>query len=301
MATDAEKRLWSGGKRFRALLKEGKPVVSPGVIDPLSALLVESLGFECISLGGLIVAARIGTVEQVINLTDAVEAARLITKVTQAALMVDAEAGWGDNIGVERTVREFEAAGVASIHIEDARVPRRMQHTPMVSVEEMVGKIRVAKATQTDPDFFLTARTEAWESPGGGPDEVRRRLNAYAEAGADGLMPMVFDRDLAARLAEEFRGIPLVFASTTRRDPNPEMSVSEIAAMGYQIIVYAAVGMGSAAQALVSIYGRLKTAGRVNVDPKEMTQIWDRINAVIGAPRYRQLETEEREALTQPR
>jgi len=284
--------------RLRQLLKDGGTLVAPGAMDPLSALLIEHLGFRAIYLGGLVIAARLGTSEQTLSMSESVEAARLITRVTRTPLIVDAEAGFGDAIQVERTVSEFEAAAVAAIHLEDAHFPVRMQANPMISLEAMVTKIRVARATRSDPDFILIARTEAWGAPGGGIDEVRRRLSAYADAGADALIPMVFDREQAARIGEEFRGLPLVYFAASRRDPLPELSAAGAAEMGYQIVIYPAIGMGVAAASIISAYSRLRDEGHTGLAIATQTEAWQRILAVTRAPQRVQLENEASKGLT---
>lgn len=277
--------------KLRALISRGEPVVVPGALEPLTAMLIESLGYKCLCLGGTIVSAQLRVVEPLLMLPDVVAAARQLTRVTSLPLIVDGEHGFGDAIQAERMVHDYEEAGVAGAHLEDSRVPRRMMGSPMISMEQMVRKIKAAQAAKSDPDFLLICRTEAAGARvGGGIDEVRRRLSAYVEAGADALMPMVFDHDDAAAIGTEFRSVPLIYIAGSRRDTQPELSIPEIADMGYQIIFYASLGVSAALEAFRATFQTLQEKGSSGVAQGVHTGVWDVVESQIGTARARELE-----------
>jgi 2-methylisocitrate lyase-like PEP mutase family enzyme len=272
--------LSSGGK-LRQLLSERRSIIAPGILDPLSASLIESLGYECMCSGGLVTTMELRIPESTISLLDTVDTARRITHVTDVPLIVDGESGFGDSQQVARTIHELERVGAAATHIEDSRFPRPRNGIAMVPIDEMAAKIKTAVASRDDPDFMIIARTEAYKTPGGGIDEVRRRLDAYAEAGADVLMPMVFDHEHAARIGQEYQQLPLVYLGRTLRDEKPELSVTEIAAMGYQLILYAIGSITVAAHAIVSMHQNLINEGKTGMDQEMVREVWERLERLV--------------------
>src|SRR6202030_2782093 len=122
--------------------------------------------------------------------TEFVEQARTLTRAISLPLLCDADTGFGEALNVERTVRLFEEAGAAGIHLEDQVLPKRCGHLSgkqLVSAEEMAAKVRAAVAARRDPDFVIMARTDA-RSVNGLNDTIRR-ARLYLEAGADAVFP----------------------------------------------------------------------------------------------------------------
>src|SRR6187200_2533911 len=125
-----------------------------------------------------------------VTLTEFVDAARRITQACSLPLICDADTGFGEALNVERTVRMFEAAGVAGIHLEDQEMPKRCGHLSgksLVSAEAMAAKIRAAAAARRDADFVIIARTDARGV--NGFDDAVRRAHLYLQAGADAIFP----------------------------------------------------------------------------------------------------------------
>ena len=130
--------------------------MAPACFDPLTARIAAGVGFECIALGGYALGSASAISEPLMTMTEVVDAARRITLGVDVPLIVDAATGFGDPLHVMRTVREFERAGVAAIHIEDQVFPKRAhyhrdyrEHT--VSAEEMVDKVRFACQARAGP------------------------------------------------------------------------------------------------------------------------------------------------------
>jgi methylisocitrate lyase len=153
-------------------------------------------------------------------------------------LLCDADTGFGEALNVERTVRLFETAGVAGIHIEDQRLPKRCGHLSgkqLIEPQVMVAKIRAAVASRRDPDFVILARTDARAVTGF--EDALQRAHLYLEAGADAIFPE------ALETAEEFAAFAAnlqapVLANMTEFGRSPNLDFATLATMGYRMVLY---------------------------------------------------------------
>lgn len=178
---------------LRALLRDDPFVMAPGVHDLFSLRAIEQAGFKSAAISGAVLShALLGMPDLgLLSLTECVDHCRRLTRVARIPITADADAGFGNGLGVQHAVRAFEEAGAAGINIEDQVVPRRWGSSPgkeVVSLEEMVAKIRAAVLARRDPDFVLIVRTDAFACES--VDQVVRRALAYEQAGADLLMPI---------------------------------------------------------------------------------------------------------------
>jgi 2-methylisocitrate lyase-like PEP mutase family enzyme len=291
----------SGPARFRELLAEETPVVLPGIYDAFTAALVESLGFSAVYLGGFASALQMGTLEPLMTLTEQVTSAETVTKAVSIPVLVDGHAGYGDPIHVTRTTMEYEWAGIAGMHIEDAVYPKRMHYfrdvfekktaKRIIDLDEMVAKITYAASARCNTDFLIFARTEARTAHEGGLDEVRRRLTAFLEAGADGLMPQTWDPEEAAAIGAEFgKEAPLVWIENPPNPQWPELSIEDVKELGYKVAIYPTVALGESARAILALYTTLRDEGRTNIDDVEQSQTWDVVNRVFNLERYYSIE-----------
>jgi len=281
------------------MLRDGEHVVAPGVYDPLSAKAVIDLGFPAVDLGGFASAATLATMEPLMTMTEQVEIAREITRAIGAVpLIADGHTGYGDAVHITRAIREFEAAGVAAVHIEDQLFPKRASYHKglkhMVPVEEMQGRIRAACDARTDDDFVIIARTDARSAAGGSLDEVIERSRAYVEAGADALMPMPNGREEAEIVRDAIPDVPMVWvAALGRFAEGDEVPLAELKAIGYQIVVFGVIGICNAIEAVVDLYSGLMRDGVVDVD--ELDEQYERIMQLIDAPFFYDLEARSTE------
>ncbi len=176
-------------RRLRERLKSGPVVIAPGIYDAYGARLVEQAGFEAAYLTGNGVSASLLGRPDVglVDLTMITSHARRVAAAVDIPLICDADTGYGNAVNVRRTVEEFEAAGVAAIHLEDQASPKRCGQLPgarpVIELAEAVGKIEAAVAARRDPDFIIIARTDAAEAHG--LDEAIKRAKAFRNAGAD--------------------------------------------------------------------------------------------------------------------
>src|SRR5438309_1503256 len=180
----------SPGRRLReAWAKE--PIQLPGVFNALVARMAERLGFRAVYLSGGALSAALGVPDVgLLSLNDFVDFARSVTLACPLPLLCDADTGFGEALNVERTVRLFESAGAAGIHLEDQVLPKRCGHLSgkgLIEAEAMAAKIRAACAARADRDFVIIARTDARGVSGF--DDAVRRARLYLEAGADAIFP----------------------------------------------------------------------------------------------------------------
>ena len=241
---------------------EFRPLLVPGVFSPLVAKMAERLGFGAVYLSGGALSAGSGFPDiGLLTLSEFVAEAQRITAVCGLPLVCDADTGFGEALNVERTVRQFEAAGAAGIHLEDQTLPKRCGHLSgksMVRPAEMAAKIRAAVASKRDPDFVIIARTDARGVEGF--DEAVSRAKLYVEAGADAIFPE------ALETVEEFRDfaravpVPLL-ANMTEFGKSPLLTASELGDLGYRMILYPLTAFRSAMKAAEETLIALKEQG----------------------------------------
>lgn len=212
-----------------------------GVYDGLSARLAEDAGFEAVYASGGAIARSAGLPDLgLLSLSEMVERIRQITHAVAVPVIADADTGYGNALNVRRTLRLYEEAGVAALHLEDQVTPKRCGHyegQAVIPAEEMVGKIRAAVEARRDPDLVIIARTDARAAVG--LPEALRRARLYAQAGADALFVE------APRTREEVRAIreavqlPLLY-NMTYSGKSPILSPEELKTLGYQIVIFPA-------------------------------------------------------------
>ena len=176
-------------KRYRQILAGNVCVHPASVFDAMSARMAESLGFEIGMFSGSIGSGTVlGAPDLcVLTLTEFADQLRRITRGSDLPMMVDADHGYGNALNVMRTVEELEASGVAALMIEDTALPTPFggHGEGLVSVEEMLGKLRAAVAARQYPSLVVLGRTAALRH--GGVAETAKRLKAYQESGIDGI------------------------------------------------------------------------------------------------------------------
>jgi len=229
----------SPGARFRRALGTGT-IAIPGVFNALVARMAERAGFPAVYQSGAALSAGLAAIPDVGLLTQSefVEQGRYLAQAVSIPVISDADTGFGEALSVERTVRLYEAAGLAGLHLEDQQLPKRCGHLSgksLVRTEEMTAKIRAAVAGRIDPDFVLIARTDARASEG--LEAALERARAYVEAGADLIFPEALQsREEFARFAEEI-SVPLI-ANMTEFGKSPLLTVDELAELGYRAVLF---------------------------------------------------------------
>ena len=247
---------------LRNALKEDKLIVTAGAYDALSAKVIEYAGFKAALLSGFgFEASLLGKPDVgLLTLSEVVNHARNIAAAVDIPVLADAEAGYGGPGNLQRTVQEFERAGVAGIFIEDQVYPvfcgTLKKFKRIVSVDDMVMKIKCALDAREDPDFLIAARTDADIVS---LEEQIRRCHAYLEAGADMVTAFPQNREEFQTLAQEVDA-PLWLYLGAMMD----ITAKELEDMGIRgLVVYPVEPLFVATQAMMDLMEELKTKGTV--------------------------------------
>jgi 2-methylisocitrate lyase-like PEP mutase family enzyme len=162
-------------------------VLAPGVYDGLTARIAGSVGFDAVYMTGFGTAASLGMPD--VGLATLTEMAANVARVAEASglpVIADADTGYGNPLNVQRTVRAYERAGAAALHLEDQVFPKKcgfFEGKRVIPAAEHVQKIKAACDARSDDGFVVIARTDALAVTGW--DDVVDRVHAYREAGAD--------------------------------------------------------------------------------------------------------------------
>ena len=240
----------SKSAEFRKLLASEPYVFTTGMFTPLQAKIAQAVGLKCVYMSGLSSAlGHLGRADLGFpTMTEMTGWARNMVSATDLPVISDADDGYGNALITQRTVQEYERTGVAGIHIEDQRLPKRCGHLAgkyCIPVEEAVLKIKAAVEAKSDPDFFIIARTDAVSAVGGSLEEAVDRGKRYADAGADMVWSEFPGTDLADAevFAREIRGsfpdTPMAFnysSSLTWSVLENPPSFKDLADMGYKFI-----------------------------------------------------------------
>ncbi len=257
----------SARKRFRARIARKSLIVAPGIYDAYGARMVEQAGFEAAYMTGNGVSASVLGQPDVglVDLTLLSRHAHYAAACIGIPLICDADTGYGNAVNVRHTVREFEAAGVAAIHIEDQLTPKRCGHLPgsrpVIELAEAVGKIEAAVAARRDPDFVIIARTDV--ASGQGIAAAIERVRAFHKAGADVLFvelktsPTLLD-DMK-RVTESVDAPFLV--NIDGGGKLGELTAPEIERLGFRIAIYPGLERYAAGFAIREALGALKRDG----------------------------------------
>src|SRR5213596_3282461 len=241
----------SMGKKFRKLLKDEEYLFTGGVYSPLDAQIAERVGMKSIYLSGYSVAMANGWPDMgFLTMTEVTRISSMVQSAVSIPVIADADDGYGNALSTMRTVQEFVKTGVAGIHLEDQRFPKRCGHIAgktVVSREEAIGKYKdaLAERDRLDRDFVVIARTDAYGAVGGSMEEAVWRGRAYADAGVDLVWAELSnsERGPAIEFARAMRQthpkLPLAFnySSSFRwhKDPHP-FTFRELGELGYKFI-----------------------------------------------------------------
>ncbi|MPZ88866.1 MAG: methylisocitrate lyase [Nitriliruptorales bacterium] len=254
----------SPGRRLRTLIERDEILVAPGAYDAITGRLIEANGYEAVYMtGGGTVNAHLGLPDTgLATMTEMVENAGRIAQAVSVPVICDADTGYGNAVNTMRTVRAYEAAGVAGIHIEDQVAPKRCGHLDgkqIVPVEEMTGKVRAAAEARADDDFVIIARTDAPAVEG--VDKAIERARSYVAAGAD----VIFSEALTSE--EEFRrfadagvGAPLL-ANMTEFGKTPYLSTGQFQDIGYSVVIFPMLAFRTMVKAVDNALGELRARG----------------------------------------
>lgn len=227
--------------RLREALAAPQILVAPGAYDAITARAIQDNGFDAVYLTGAgTVNAQYGMPDVgLITLTEMSEAVGRVADAVDLPVFSDADTGYGNEQSVARTVRAFEKAGAAGLHIEDQVAEKRCGHLfdkELIPSEEMCMKIASATAARTDPDFVIIARTDAI-----GPEGYEaglQRTHDYARSGADVIfIEALNSREEFERYARDAPDVPLL-ANMTEFGQTPLISAAEFEELGYAAVIF---------------------------------------------------------------
>jgi 2-methylisocitrate lyase-like PEP mutase family enzyme len=280
----------SKASELRELLRRDAMVTAPGAYDCITARMIEQAGFSAVYMTGAGTAAALGYPDYgLVTMSEMVENAGRIASAVKTPLIADADTGYGNELNVVRTVREYEQRGVAGVHIEDQGFPKKCGHLEnkaIIPLEDYLAKIRAAVGARRDRDFLIIARTDARAVLGF--EEAIRRANASLDAGAD----MAFVE--APETLEEVAAVPRLvhgpcLLNMVWRGKTPDVSIDEAQAMGYKLAILPVLLFNAVVGVCDQMLGQLKQAGRhplpvADLPPKEFfrrmgAEEWDPLRA----------------------
>jgi 2-methylisocitrate lyase-like PEP mutase family enzyme len=229
-------------EEFRDLMRQDEMIIAPGAYDCITARLIEQAGFEAVYMTGAGTAATLGYPDYgLVTMSEMADNAGRIAEAVSVPVIADADTGYGNELNVVRTVREYERRGVAGIHIEDQGFPKKCGHLDnkvLIPLEDYLAKIRAAASAKRDPNFLIIARTDARAVLGF--EEAIRRANAALEAGAD----MAFVE--APQTLEEVAAVPRqvkgpCLLNVVWRGKTPDVSLDDAQGMGYKLAILPAL------------------------------------------------------------
>jgi 2-methylisocitrate lyase-like PEP mutase family enzyme len=276
---------------LRARLQSGVPLKLPGVPNALTARVVEDVGFEAAYVSGAGIANTFLGAPDIglVTLSELVVHVAAIREAVDIPLVVDADTGFGNPLGVRRTVRELARLGVSAIQLEDQVSPKRCGHfdgKDVIPAEEMIQKIHAALDARPSEDVLIIARTDA--AAVAGFDEALERGVRYAEAGAD----MIFVE--APRTVEELRRIPATIQTPTLVNVvegglTPQLGCDELAEMGFSAMLFANTALRASVRAMQSVLRVLRDTGDTRQVADQLVS-WDERQRLVGMDELSVLE-----------
>lgn len=288
------------GSKLRDLLDDSELVIAPGVYDGMSARLVESMGFETAIISGAGVSnSRLGKPDfGILNLSENSAQSRMIADTVDIPVQADADTGYGNAVSVYETVRTFADAGVACVMIEDQVAPKRCGHMEgksVISMAEMCSKIQAAVDARDEigSDLLIKARTDAAGPLG--TDEAIRRLNAYAEVGADlTFADALTTREEIQRLCSEVDAhVSVNMGFGIRQRPTtPLFSPAELEDMGASMVSYPRLITAAAIRGMKNGLETLQESVEEDevIERPEQVIGWEEFMDLIDQPTYHEME-----------
>ena len=253
----------SPGNKFRAAVREEKPLQIAGAINAYAARMAEATGFRAFYLsGGGVAANSLGIPDLGIStMDDVLIDVRRITDASSLPLLVDIDTGWGGAFNIARTIRAMIKAGAAAVHIEDQVGAKRCGHRPgkeLVVAEEMADRIKAAVDARSDESFVLMARTDALANEG--LDAAIERAQAYVAAGADMIFAeAVTELPMYAKFGKAV-GVPIL-ANITEFGKTPLWTRDELAGAGVDMILYCCAAYRAMNAAALKVYEAIRSEG----------------------------------------
>jgi len=279
---------------FRQLLAGDAIIVAPGVYDGLSARLAASAGFPAVYATGGGIARSLGYPDLgLLGMSEVVEHLIPIVEHAGVPVIADADTGYGNALNVCRTVRAFERAGAAALHLEDQAFPKRCGHLDdkaVVPRAEMVQKLVAARDAATDADLVLIARTDALAVEG--IDSAIDRAHAYGRAGAD--VVFVEAPESIAQIEAIARRVPYPkLINMFEGGKTPLVPLERLREWGYRIVIIPSDLQRAAIRAMEQVLAAIRRDGNSAALADRMASFKER-EEIVGTRSY--LERDRRYA-----
>lgn len=263
MKADKMTQVTTAGARFRAALTAEKPLQIIGAINAYHAMLATQTGFKAIYLsGGGVAAGSLGLPDLGISsLEDVLVDVRRITDAVDTPLLVDIDTGFGGAFNIARTIKSVAKAGAAAVHIEDQVSAKRCGHRPnkaIVSLNEMVDRVKAAVDAKPYDDFVIMARTDALAVEG--LQSAIDRACACVEAGADMIFPEAMTELTMYQQFVDAVKVP-VLANITEFGATPLFTVDELASADVSMVLYPLSAFRAMNQAALTVYQTTRKEG----------------------------------------
>ena len=267
----------STASRLRALLNSSEMVVAPFIFDAFQAKIAQAAGFQTVYMTGFGTAASRGFPDVgLLTMAEMVENVRSIANAIDIPLVCDADTGYGNPVNVYRTIREYEAAGAAALHMEDQVWPKRcgfLSGKQVIPLADMVPKVQAACDARRSEDFVIIARTDALAVNGW--EDVIQRARAYREAGADLIfVDGIKTHDDIERYVQELGDLPLLYNGQL-------LPVQELAKFGFKLTIYSATLMAAYIR-MRDAMRELKTTGSIAQDAG--WESFEELTDLLGVP-----------------
>src|SRR5437588_7379914 len=253
----------SAAARLRVLLKQDGMVIAPGAYECIGARVIEQAGFPAVYMTGAGTAAMLGYPDfGLVTMSEMAENAGRLAAAVTVPVIADADTGYGNELNVTRTVREYEKRGVAGLHIEDQGFPKKCGHLDdktVIPLDEYLAKIRAAAAARRNPDFLLITRTDSRAVIGF--EEAVTRMNAALKAGAD----MAFLE--APQTPEEVAAVPRLvkgpcLLNVVSGGKTPVLDLAEAQTLGFKLAILPGLLFQTAVPAFDAVLAEVKATQR---------------------------------------
>ena len=224
---------------FMKGLNSGRLQRFPGAFSPLVARLIEEVGFDGVYISGAVLSNDLAYPDiGLTTLTEVSGRGRQIARATNLPTLIDIDTGFGESMSAARCVLELEDFGLSGCHLEDQVNPKRcghLNHKTIVSVDEMVRKIKACAESKTDPNFVIMARTDSRASEG--LDKAVDRAKAYVDAGANAIFPEAMRDESDFEAFRKALDVPLL-ANMTEFGKSKLLNASQLENLGYNMVIY---------------------------------------------------------------
>ncbi|CAI8033229.1 Carboxyvinyl-carboxyphosphonate phosphorylmutase [Geodia barretti] len=249
--------------KLRKLLQDSGIIMAPGAYDCLTARIIQNAGFGAVYMTGAGTSvATLGYPDLALaTMSEMVGNAADIAATVDVPVIADADTGYGGILNIQRTIRQYQRAGVAAVHIEDQEFPKRCGHLDnkrVIGIDEMVGKIKAAVDARTDDDFVIIVRTDALAVTGW--DDTMRRCEAFTRAGADVLFVEAIRSHEEAEQVVASVELPLLY-NYVETGKSPLFTARELEQLGFKLVIYPASALLTVSKVVAVLMEELKAKG----------------------------------------